>query len=874
MGMLSSVFPFIFIATLLVYFPAPILTQCCDSPILGVGTEASGTSMCASCIKGEFVLKKQESSGKGISIARTLKAASRIVLEDTAPTFFENLETLSFNASDFFISPEPLIRIRRSAVTTDSFSKLHKIEISPLEPYCQKGTIYDIDGMDPVPLERLKNLEKEVLKPCATLIPTTLLPKPCVCNETTQATSRSPPQAAAAGSQQNKDAGEGTKDVEKCSYNGTIILTILGTSLVWFLFFLVMVFILRSLRAAQPPPEEERIFIPTPPNELSILAECVEYVSYLVHDCHASLAAAHTVFAEDTSLLFEIIESRTAHISSTRNTRTSSVAVGSFREFGESVVARQKRLTAMGETLYETDIMNLLEYRAENVAIEKYDQINVPIEYRMEEIFVGEKTSNKNTYVDILEMNKRMDDVELQRSDVENVVHVKKAVMKEQRKNAVQKKTASRRKKAGEEGLNIDEGARESASRDSKASRESKFREQMLRRKTRPGMVNILNNMVYAYRVNKYRRSDCDKTIIKNTWLSLGAIVRLLTEMETAKNMMKANYDETKLQLCRVAMSEIKERCLVNNREAYGNQRKGGQKGQVFDMHSFAHVLDHLNFDATYEKEDQEVLKFVNEYEYIRYLELHYMGLSYTKLKGKFVYTKPVPRPGELISAACKRVERQQEFYEKVQKLVKEYAARKKLNLKTKIIPPSIVPDKFKFETTTPEPVNLVFTRGIAGKGFKIPKKITTFSMSRFPDVASKSKETENKKSKKKCVVPGPLLPKKQDAENPKSKHGNVVTGPSTPEKQEPENQKIKPTSVVTGPLTTKKQDAENPKSKHGSVVTGPSTPKKQESENQESNHTSVVTIPLTPEKETPEGQKTSSRSAAEEAKERNSPLE
>ncbi|CAD6191519.1 unnamed protein product [Caenorhabditis auriculariae] len=270
--------------------------------------------------------------------------------------------------------------------------------------------------------------------------------------------------------------------------------------------------------------------------------------------------------------------------------------------------------------------------------------------------------------------------------------------------------------------------------------------------------------------------------------MSLGAIVRLLTEMENAKNMMKANYDETKLQLCRVAMSEIKERCLVNNRDAYANQRKY-QKGQVFDMHSFAHILDHLNSNETEEKENEEVLKFVNEYEYIRSLELHYMGLSYATLKGKFVYTKPAPRHGELISAACKRVERQQEFYEKVQKLVKEYAARKKLNLKPKKIPTSIVPDKSKFETTTPEPVDLVFTRGIAGKLSKDDKN--------KPEVASKSKETENQKSKKKSFVPGPLLSKKQEAEHQKSKPSSVVTGPLTSKKQTSDGHKTSSLSAA-----------------------------------------------------------------------------
>ncbi|CAD6199848.1 unnamed protein product [Caenorhabditis auriculariae] len=148
----------------------------CTKPVFGiVDDETCGYEQLCNCLRDEIVLKNLlgDSLNKGAALALTLLTSSRIELEDNKDVIhFGQLEEISFNATDSQEFPEALIRIRRTNVTEDSFKVLKSINISPLESYCIKGTIFDIDYMHPKPWKVLKDLEKKVLEPCATLLAT------------------------------------------------------------------------------------------------------------------------------------------------------------------------------------------------------------------------------------------------------------------------------------------------------------------------------------------------------------------------------------------------------------------------------------------------------------------------------------------------------------------------------------------------------------------------------------------------------------------------------------------------------------------------------------------------------------------------------
>ncbi|CAD6200304.1 unnamed protein product, partial [Caenorhabditis auriculariae] len=152
--------------------------QCCNSPVFGIGVESCGMRGCLECTRGELIVKKQPVDvGNAFGASGTLESASRIVLEDNpGQARFQKLQSLFLNASDYKLFPEPLIRIRNSEVADNAFSLLTNITIFPLEPYCQKGTIFDIDNMKKKPWDRLRKLEKDLLASCPK--PTTQAPPP------------------------------------------------------------------------------------------------------------------------------------------------------------------------------------------------------------------------------------------------------------------------------------------------------------------------------------------------------------------------------------------------------------------------------------------------------------------------------------------------------------------------------------------------------------------------------------------------------------------------------------------------------------------------------------------------------------------------
>ncbi|CAD6198352.1 unnamed protein product [Caenorhabditis auriculariae] len=142
--------------------------QCCNTPVFGIEDDSCGTAGCLDCTTSEFIVKKQPvDAGNAFGASGTLQSASRIVLEDNpGQARFQKLKSLFLNASDYKLFPEPLIRIRNSEVADNAFSLLTNITIFPLEPYCQKGTIFDIDNMKKKPWDRLRKLEKKLLSFC------------------------------------------------------------------------------------------------------------------------------------------------------------------------------------------------------------------------------------------------------------------------------------------------------------------------------------------------------------------------------------------------------------------------------------------------------------------------------------------------------------------------------------------------------------------------------------------------------------------------------------------------------------------------------------------------------------------------------------
>ncbi|CAD6191446.1 unnamed protein product [Caenorhabditis auriculariae] len=194
--------------------------ECCETPIFGIGPDSCGNTGCATCIIGEFIVKKQDSNGFALPMSKYLRSASRIVLEDIKDVVaFENLQTLIYDGTDSEYFPEPLIRIRRTTVSEKSFSKLEKIEVNPLNPYCEKGTIFDIDRMHPTPLKKLRDLEKKILQACTTKQPPPCLPfiQTGLIDKSSNVTFKLKPE------------GEKEKsDCEDCNCEGTIMLAMIS----------------------------------------------------------------------------------------------------------------------------------------------------------------------------------------------------------------------------------------------------------------------------------------------------------------------------------------------------------------------------------------------------------------------------------------------------------------------------------------------------------------------------------------------------------------------------------------------------------------------------------------------------------------------
>ncbi|CAD6191416.1 unnamed protein product [Caenorhabditis auriculariae] len=146
-------------------FPA----SCCSLPVTGTGGDNCVSHCTRKCLSAEYIVRRQSNFDKNnaLEFAQKLEHASRIILEDNSGTAnFDSLESLELDASNVKFFPEPLIRIRDTEVTENSFTNLKTITITPINPYCEKGTIFDIDKMKEEPRKILKNLEKKVLADC------------------------------------------------------------------------------------------------------------------------------------------------------------------------------------------------------------------------------------------------------------------------------------------------------------------------------------------------------------------------------------------------------------------------------------------------------------------------------------------------------------------------------------------------------------------------------------------------------------------------------------------------------------------------------------------------------------------------------------
>ncbi|CAD6195231.1 unnamed protein product [Caenorhabditis auriculariae] len=140
------------------------LEECCDQPLFGWEDESLGGCQLP-CYTKMIALAKQEmkSSSEARIFLSYVKHSANIILEDIPDiVHLDSLTAISFNGTG------PLIRIRNTNVSEDSFLNLTSIVVENILDYCSAGTFFDIDYMHPTPLKYLQNLDETfLLEPCS-----------------------------------------------------------------------------------------------------------------------------------------------------------------------------------------------------------------------------------------------------------------------------------------------------------------------------------------------------------------------------------------------------------------------------------------------------------------------------------------------------------------------------------------------------------------------------------------------------------------------------------------------------------------------------------------------------------------------------------
>ncbi|CAD6198350.1 unnamed protein product [Caenorhabditis auriculariae] len=690
-------------------------SQCCNSPVFGIGVESCGMRGCLECTRGELIVKKQPVDvGNAFGASGTLESASRI--------------SLFLNASDYKLFPEPLIRIRNSEVADNAFSLLTNISIFPLEPYCQKGTIFDIDNMK----------KRSLGIGSVGIVPETNHASPTSGNSSKFATkfgtnSSCPPVPECPSIPSAEKATEGMP-----------ILVIAITSLCWIVIFgLVLALMFLFLKRKAPPSKGFE-------KEFEEYAQCVGLMASYIHITYFNTMKEHRTFVENIISCFTAYEQRTAYFLKEEPV----IQIRSKFDLMDEIFAEADRRDAIldqGGTLEKTKLM-------ENFAYQRSYSANIDKAHREKDIlfliskFVESKKGIKCT-----------DTVEIL---VPNQDGLSKEVLKKE-KDKARKKGGKEDKRDTQKG-NVDgekEVKRQKAGMNLDVSLKTQ-ENNMKRKKKLPEIAKHLDNTIAKW-INTKPQTEEEKKIA-DAWLSLGVIDRLLTEFEETDKTFAKNYNEVTFQLCRIVMNEVKERTMVNNEQAYAAYN---QRGKVKDTHEFIHVLEHLYTDE--DPEAQKLKDFLTLYEWIRFLDLHYMGLDYNEYKGSLAYIRPSPLHDETFADAMLRLERYDDDYKKLKADVEEYCKKKKIKLVSKATPTKQLKIRDDYEFGKYLPDAIIDPPGI-------------FEMK--AEDAAKAVEDEKAKNKE-----GPA-PRSKAARSVMSKNGAAPKSGAPPKSSAPKSSSAEPT--------------------------------------------------------------------------------
>ncbi|CAD6199601.1 unnamed protein product [Caenorhabditis auriculariae] len=682
-------------------------TSCCPTPMVGIGKYSCGEIGCSNCIEGEYMVKKQDhGSSNALTASGFLTYAARLVLEDNPGiASFENLQSLYFNATDYTTFPEPLIRIRKSEVNDDAFSKLTKITLFPIDPYCQKGTILDIDNMKKKPWDRLRKLEKDLLASCPK--PTTQAPPPAQAPNLPPNSAPSSPQISGPLPKPISGQCSSCPPVPECpsipsaekASEGMPILAIAITSLCWMVItgILLALMFLFLKRKAPPSTGFEK--------EFEEYAQCVSLMASYVHNAYYTMLSDHLNFVKDT------IDCLTAYEQQTAFCLDNEGRMGSRFDMMKDVsdeVGRRRNILEQGGTLEKTKLMENVAHKTVNIDnhINFYEDVNT---FLLVTKFIESKKGSKCT------------------DTVEILVPNQDGLSKE-----TQEKNMKKKEKI-------------------------------------PEIAKHLDNTIAKW-INTKPQTEEEKKIA-DAWLSLGVIDRLLTEATGTIEKISKNYNEVRFQLCRIVMNEVKERTSINNEQAYATEN---QRGTVKDMHEFIHVLEHL-----YTDEDPEAQKLKNSltlYEWIRFVDLHYMGLDYNEYKGSLVYVRPSPIDSEPFNKAMLRLERYEKDYDMIKAEVEKYCKKKKIRLVCKANLPKQSKIRENYDFGKYELQDIYESPGI-------------FEM-KAEDAAKAVKAREDEKIKKQGVS----VHKSLAAQNVMSKNGAAPKSGAPPKSSAPKSSSAEPT--------------------------------------------------------------------------------
>ncbi|CAD6199600.1 unnamed protein product [Caenorhabditis auriculariae] len=657
--------------------PTTAQTSCCDMPIFGTGNNSCVDGSCLACTRSEFVVKKQgDVSGNALGATAYLASASRIVLENNPGIAnFIALRSLVLDASDSLSFPEPLIRVRNAEVSEESFSNLKTITITPIDPYCTKKTILDIDNMKKKPWDRLRKLEKDLLASCPK--PTTQAPPPATAPNLPPNSAPSSPQNSGPLPKPISAQSSSCPPVPECpsipsaekATEGMPIMTIAITSLCWIVIFgLVLALTFLFLKRKAPPSTGFE-------KEFEEYAQCVSLMASYVHNAYYSMLSDHVNFVKDT------IDCLTAYEQQTGFCLEKEGRMGSKLDKMEGIfdeVERRRHILDQGGTLEKTKLMENVAYKRANIDnnTNYYDEVDG---FLLLTKFIESKKGIKCTdTVEILVPNQDGLSKEVLKKEKDKARKKGgKEVKKDTKKGYVDEEKKEKRQKAG---VNLELSV--------------KTQEKNIKRNEKiPEIAKHLDNTVAKWMNTKPKTEEEKK--IADAWLSLGVIDRLLTEFADNSMKIAKNYNGIRFQLCRIVMNVVKERTLINNEQAYASENR---RGTVKDIHEFIHVLEHLYTDE--DPEAQKLKDFLTLYEWIRFLDLHYMGLDYNEYKGSLVYVRPSPMDGEPFIESMLRLERYEKDYDMIKAEVEKYCKKKKIRLVCKANLPkqSKIRDNYDFE--------------------------------------------------------------------------------------------------------------------------------------------------------------------------------